>query len=730
MLNRCRQALVAIWTAWLSLLTLDRCRQALVAISAVWLSLFTLYEVNYNTLPPLMQLAIFALLGMILCFLMYPVHPSWKDIAALKVLDLFLSLGVVAACGYLLFEGTALTNERVGRFTTTDNAIAILGTLLVLEATRRSIGWALPILAGTFLLYALVGSSMPDWAFPHKGYNLDRIASQCFLGTRGIFGVAMRVMFTYVFLFVVFGAFLEMSGATKYIIDFAQRVFGRFAGGPAMVSVAGSGLMGSLSGSAVANAVTTGTFTIPMMRSAGFKPHLAAGITAAAASGGALMPPVMGAGAYMMLEIIDPPVTFLQIVKAAIVPAILYYTSLLLIVYFYSRRFGTGTLDSGDGPPPSLFQFSGIVFFGALGALVAFLLVGFTPFRAVTYSMEVILILSVVSPNVQISRPGRILALTVFAAITAGVAWYRASQPDGGALANWASWADAAIPGMIAVLLVGMLHPTWRPLIYDAFYKSARGGVALVAASAAVGIVMGMVGLTGVGTAFPNTIVPLAQESLFLALVAIMICSIVLGMGLPSAVCYLLMATLIGPVLSKLGVPPLAAHLFIFYFGMMSMVTPPVALAAYASASIADSRIMPTAFAAFRIALVGFTLPFMFIYRPELLLMDASGAPAELGGIVLAIGVALLGIVALAGGIAGHLVHVLTVPSRILACVAAGLLLFPHLLLNTAGAALFAVVLGLNLRGRRPDDDPSGRDPEADMISAEREETETNPGSA
>lgn len=693
---------------------LDRCRQALVAISSVCLSLFTLYEVNYGTLPPLSQLAIFALLGMILCFLMYPVHPKLKDNAVLKVVDLVLCAGVVVSCGYLLVEGTALTNERVGRFTSTDIAMALVGTLLVLEATRRSIGWALPILAGVFLVYALAGSAMPDWAFPHKGYEFDRIVAKCFLGSQGIFGVAMRVMFTYVFLFVVFGAFLEMSGATKYIIDFAQRVFGRFSGGPAMVSVAGSGLMGSLSGSAVANAVTTGTFTIPMMRSAGFRPHLAGGITAAAASGGALMPPVMGAGAYMMLEIIDPPVTFLQIVKAAVVPAILYYTSLLLIVFFYSRRFGTSGIEADEGPPPSLFQFSGVVFFGALGALVVFLLVGFTPFRAVTYSMEVILVLSVVSPHVKISRGGRYLALAVFALITGGVAWFRSRQSDGGPLSNWESWADAAIPGMISLLLVGMLHPTWRPLIYDAFRKSARGGVALVAASAAVGIVMGMVGLTGVGTAFPNMIVPLAQESLFLALLAIMVCSIVLGMGLPSAVCYLLMATLIGPVLSKLGVPPLAAHLFIFYFGMMSMVTPPVALAAYASASIADSKIMPTAFASFRIALVGFTLPFMFIYRPELLLMDATGADAGLPEITLAIGVALLGILALAVGIAGHFVHTLSVPSRVLAFIAASLLLYPHLPANTGGAVLFVVVVVLNLRGRDAGiDEPPVAEPDA-----------------
>ena len=684
---------------------IDRVRLFLISVLSVAISMFTIYEVNYAIFPPLTQLAIFALLGSSLCFLMFPVHKRWEHVSWLRICDILLAILFSLCCGYLILEGQSLTNDRVGQFTNMDYLVAIVATLLVLESTRRSIGLALPLLAGVFLLYAYYGRAMPDWLFPHRGYDIDRIAAQCFLGKLGVFSVAMRVMFTYVFLFVVFGAFLEMSGAIQFIIDFAQRVFGGFSGGPAMVSVAGAGLMGSLSGSAVANAVTTGTFTIPMMRSAGFKPTIAGGITAAAASGGALMPPVMGAGAYMMLEIIDqtpglPAITFLQIAKAALVPAILYYFSLLLIVYLYSRRIGRASTQS-TGERPSLINYEGLVFFGALGSLIGFLLVGFSPFRAVTYSLEVILLLSIFSPRMKVSLKGRWIALGLFAVAMIGVTISRARGPNPANLSDWKSWADAGIPAMLLVMLAGLADRDWRPLIKGAFLQTTRAGVALVAAGGCVGIIIGVVSLTGAGTAFPNAIVPLAEKSLLLALMAIMLCSIVLGMGLPSAVCYLLMATLIGPVLGKLGVIPLAAHLFIFYFGMMSMVTPPVALAAYASASIANARIMPTAMASFRFALVGFTLPYMFIYRPALLLLKEDGNQLVMGDIpivALAIATAVVGIIALAAGIAGQMRGTLKWPLRVAFLLAAALLLVPAQLLNLAGAVLFVAAVVLDQR--------------------------------
>ena len=242
---------------------------------------------------------------------------------------------------------------------------------------------------------------MPAWILPHSGQDLNDIAATTFLQTLGVFGPAVGVMFKYVFLFVVFGAFLEMSGATQFIIDFAERVFGRSRGGAAKVSVLGSGLMGSLSGSAVANAVTTGSFTIPMMRNSGFQPHVAGGITAAAAAGGALVPPVMGAGAYMMLELVKPQVTFLEIAKAAVIPAALYYLSIFFIVHFYAHRIGIADPATVEKKKKPLSKFEAMVFFSALGVLLALLGFGFTPFRAVTGSLVVILVLSPFRPQLK-----------------------------------------------------------------------------------------------------------------------------------------------------------------------------------------------------------------------------------------------------------------------------------------------------------------------------------------
>lgn len=693
---------------------IDKIRKTLITVLSVALSLFTLCEVNYQLFAPLAQLATFGMLGLVICYLSFPLLKRWKDVKALQIVDMLLAAGSVVCCSYLIVEGNELGN-RAGAYTPADVAIAVVGILLVLEATRRSIGLALPILASMFMIYAMVGPNLPDWLFPHRGYDLSRVASVSFLNTGGVFGTALRVMFTYVYLFVVFGAFLEVSGATQFIVDFAQRLFGDKPGGAAKVAVLGSGLMGSLSGSAVANAVTTGTFTIPMMRSSGFKPHVAGGITAAAATGGALVPPVMGAGAYMMLEIVEPAVTFMQIVKAATIPAILYYLSLFLIVHFYARRTGADAeVIKVPADRGRLMSLEGGTFFGALGVLIGLLIAGRSPVLAVTASLAFILALTLINPKIDAPRNSRIIGLSLFPILWISIFYIGKALLTEKEGSEGLSLAGAGVYAMTVLMFAGMLQAKWRPLIVNALVKSAKNGISLISASACVGIIIGVVTLTGIGTALPNAIVPLAEHSLFLALVAIMFCSILLGMGLPSAVCYLLMATLIGPVLSKLGVAPLAAHLFIFYFGMMSMVTPPVALAAYASASISGSPIMQTGLAAFRFALVGFTLPFMFVYRPELLMIPSSGDHLSLVAVAMAVIGAVLGILSLAAGLAGYLFKPLSKGGRAAMFVAAALALFPGqgMILagikfpvsDIAGAVILCVVAILNRRGKNPAD--------------------------
>lgn len=603
------------------------------------LCLFILIEVNYPQLAPQSELALFAMLGLIVVFLKYPIHPRFADYLVFRLLDIVLIVGVIICFGYVVGQtepifrafwlGDKSLGDRAGAERLLDYVVGGFGLILILEGTRRSIGVTLPLLSLAFLLYAGFGQFMPDGLFPHRGYSVQRIVSQTFLHSQGTFGVALRVMFTYVFLFVLFGTLLERTGATGYVLDLARRVFGSSAGAPAKVAVLGSGMMGSLSGSAVANTATTGTFTIPLMRRAGFQPAMAGGIEAAASSGGALVPPIMGAGAYMMLEIVEPAVTYFEIIKAALLPAILYYVAMLCMVHFLAKHIGNAAWDSAPdvdatdenqtrASTDKLPKMQGVVFFTAFITLIVFLRMGATPFRAVSWSL-------------------------------------------------------------LVVLVVGLFHPKTRvgiSGISKAMGNAAQSGVSLIAAAACVGIILGVVTLTGIGSKLPSTLLPIASTNLMLALFFLMISTIILGMGLPSSVCYLLMAILVGPVLLDLGVVPLAAHFFIFYFGMMSMVTPPVALAAYAAAAIAGSGIMATGFAAFRFALVGFALPYVFVLRPALLWLSGDGSTPDMWTVFGNFSLTLVGTIIFAAAIAGYIFNRLTLWTRGILCIAALILFF------------------------------------------------------
>ncbi len=612
-------------------------RSALAAL----LCLFVLFEVNYPSLSPQSQLVIFGSLGLGYCF-------SGSQTGCLQAwLDRLCVLMSALCGGYMVLqtedwfaplwlEKTSLGN-RAGQEHSLDLVVGLIGLLLVLEAARRSLGWALPVLSCVFLAYCFAGPYLPDWLLPHRGYSLGRVVSQVFLHSQGVFGIALRVMFTYVFLFVVFGALLELTGVTACILGLTHRLFSRSSGAAGKVSVVASGLMGSLSGSAVANTATTGTFTIPLMKNSGFRPAMAGGVEAAASSGGALMPPVMGAAAYMMLEMVSPAVTYLQIIRSALLPALLYYFSLLLLVHLYSKRYGLAEEKTNPDKGPAT-PWAGVVFSTSLALLLIFLFLGYTPFRAITVSILGVAVLSTFSRRTRLTRPE----------------------------------------------------------VVKIFQKSAQGGVPLICASACVGIIIGVVTLTGLGTRLPSLILPLAQQNLFAALVLIMVCSLIMGMGLPSAVCYLLLATFIGPVLGDLGIVPLAGHFFIFYFGMMSMVTPPVALAAYAAATIAGSRIMVTAWRAFSFALVGFTLPYMFVLQPQLLLLDSSGEPVSPLAAAPSLSTAVLGITALAGGLSGFFFSPLSRTLRTVLLLSACLLLYPADFLGSL-AALFPTLTGFVL---------------------------------
>ena len=607
------------------------------------LCLFILAEVNYPQLTPQTELALFAMFGLLVVFLNYPIHQRFVDRRAFQLFDVVLIGAVIVCFGYVVvqtepvfqrfwLDGKPL-GERAGAELQLDYIIGGFGLVLILEATRRSIGMTLPLLSLAFLLYASFGQFMPDWLFPHRGYSIQRIVSQTFLHSQGAFGIALRVMFTYVFLFVLFGTLLERTGATGYVLDLARRVFGSSVGAPAKVAVLSSGMMGSLSGSAVANTATTGTFTIPLMKRSGFQPAMAGGIEAAASSGGALVPPIMGAAAYMMLEIVEPAVTYLEIIKAALLPAILYYTGMLCMVHFFARsskEYAVHSPDETDGDVQEvenrkIITVQGVTFLAAFVTLIGFLLLGATPFRAVSWSLLVIIGISLLN----------FLGRSV-----------RKQDPT--------TETRVGVQGLLKAI----------DFLVSPCKRAAQSGVSLIAAAACVGIILGVVTLTGIGGKLPSTLLPLAATNLMLALFFLMISTIILGMGLPSSVCYLLMAILVGPVLLDLGVVPLAAHFFIFYFGMMSMVTPPVALAAYAASAIAGSGVMATGFAAFRFALVGFALPYAFVLRPALLWLSADGGTPEVWTVLGNFSLTLVGTVIFAAAIAGYIFNRMTLLTR------------------------------------------------------------------
>ena len=652
------------------------------------LCLFILAEVNYPQLTPQSELALFAMLGLMVVFLRYPVHPRFANNRAFRFLDVVLIGNVIVCFGYVLIQtepvfqvfwldGKSL-GDRAGAEVPLDYIIGGLGLLLILEATRRSIGVTLPLLSLAFLLYAGFGQFMPDWLFPHRGYSIQRIVSQTFLHSQGAFGIALRVMFAYVFLFVLFGTLLERTGATNYVLDLARRVFGSSTGAPAKVAVLSSGMMGSLSGSAVANTATTGTFTIPLMQRAGFQPAIAGGIEAAASSGGALVPPIMGAAAYMMLEIVEPAVTYLEIIKAALLPAVLYYTGMLFMVHFSaqlasrklavesaakSRRHTLGAVHSSEEAleTPStqeekhgkFLTLQGGIFLAAFVTLIGVLLMGATAFRAVSWSLLVILAISLLDFLVRRIR-GRHSATER----------HRDSESTSTGI-GVSEAGEGTSPLRQGVNF--LISPCER---------AAQSGVSLIAAAACVGIILGVVTLTGIGGKLPSVLLPIASTNLMLALFFLMISTIILGMGLPSSVCYLLMAILVGPVLLDLGVVPLAAHFFIFYFRMMSMVTPPVALAAYAASAIAGSGIMATGFAAFRFALVGFALPYAFVLRPALLWLSEGGGSPTISTVSVNFSLTLIGTVILSTAIAGYIFNRLSLWARCILFVAALILFF------------------------------------------------------
>ncbi len=542
------------------------------------------------------------------------VRPGWAQ-AAVSWLLLVLMAG--AAMHLVLGHETLV--QRTGSPTAWDLTWGAVTLVVVLELTRRTVGWGLVVICVGAIAYAFLGPRLPG-LLAHRGYGPVRLLEQLYLSTEGIWGVPLGVSADFVYLFILFGAVLDVAGGGALFIALANRIAGRTRGGPAKTAAVASGLMGSLSGSAVANTVTTGAFTIPLMKRAGFTPRWAGAVEAASSTGGQLMPPVMGAGAFILATWTNIP--YVRVAVAAVVPALLYYSALLVAIHLRAGRMGIEPVDPGTREEVA----SRIHLLLPLAVIVVYLAMGRSPMRA-------------------------------------------------------AFW------GVVSAAAVTFLRASTRPSrtdFEDAVLAAGRGTVQVAAACAAAGIVVGVASLTGIGLRMSELIITLAGGNLFPALLLTALGSIVLGMGLPTTAAYVVLAALGAPALVELGVPLLAAHLFIFYFGALSNVTPPVSLAAFAAAGIAGSPPMRTAVTGMGLAAAGFLVPFAFVYGPGLLLIGSAAT------IAVAILTGLAGVVALAAAVVGWLRGPLGPVDRALLAAAAVALVFPGIW--TGGAGLVALL--------------------------------------
>lgn len=591
---------------------------------------------------------------------------------------------------YLVIEDAVL-DLRIGIAYDRDIVLGTIFVLVLLEATRRVTGLALPLLAALSIAYALFGRSMPD-VIAHRGFGIDDVIVTLYLTTEGIFSTPLAISATYIVLFIVLGAVLQATGAAQFFSDLAYALFGQVRGGPAKVAVVASGFFGMISGSAVANVASTGVLTIPLMRRLGFSARFAGAVEAVASSCGQFMPPIMAAAAFVIAETLAIP--YLQVAAGALIPAVLYYAALFVAVDLRAARLGLRGQSRAELPPlaPVLRQ-------GAHLILVPVTLVvmlagfGYSPLKAAvwTIAMNVVLYLlrEVLIADEPSARPaaGLLVALHVGVAALVQIVDHRLVV-----LAYVLAIAGiVALGGMPGRPVMSFLRPRIVTLL-DALRAGARGSLEVAVACASAGIIIGMLMLTGLGLRLSGLLVDLAAGNLPLLLVLTMIASLILGMGVPTLGAYIVLAILVAPGLVQLGVAPLAAHLFIFYFGVISAITPPVCMAAFAAAAISGAHPMLTGLTALRLGLPVFIVPFIMVYHPAMILE---------GSVWQIIQVALTGLVgsaALAAGLEGYLLRAMTFPSRIL-CIAGGvLLIFGDLTTDLVGVAVLGVLVAIQAR--------------------------------
>ncbi len=569
-------------------------RQYITVIISIIFVAFQLYATLSGIITAQILRATHLAFVQLLAFLLFPATKKmprntlpWYDVA----------LGLIGAgCWMYIVINFQTLVRRSGNNTTLDVIIGIIGILILFESCRRIVGVPIMTIAAVFVLYAFFGKYLPGFLH-HRGYSLQRVVCHLFYNTEGIMGTPIGACSTFIFLFILFGALLEKTGIGQFFIDVCNAIAGGASGGPAKVAVLSSALLGTVSGSSVSNTVGSGSFTIPMMKKLGYKGEFAGAVEAAASTGGQLMPPIMGAAAFLMAESLGMP--YITIVKAAVIPALLYFTGIFITVHLEAKKLGLKGL-----PREQLPRF-----------LPLFLNKGYM-----------------------------ILPLIV-------IIWF---------LCSGKTAVFAALMGIVACLLIGIAvsivdlakgrKPTFgsRDLI-DVMCAAARNIISVAIACGMAGIIIGVVTLTGLGLKLGAGLVSLAGGKLFLTLIFTMLASIILGMGAPTTANYLITSTITAGAIIQLGVQPLAAHMFAFYFGIIADVTPPVALAAIAGAAIAKARPMKTAFNATKLAIGAFIIPYMFVYNSQMLMIDAS-----IGRILFIIATALIGMFGISVALEGY----------------------------------------------------------------------------
>lgn len=547
----------------------------IINVICIAFAVFQLYTATFGVLDAHLQRAIHLAFGFLLIFLLYPGRKSWSR-SSMNPLDVLLAIVGAASALYIVANYQELV-LRAGMNNETDFVVGVIGTLMVFEAARRVVGWPMITVALFFMIYAFAGPYIPG-IMAHRGVQVQELFDHLFFTTEGIFGTPMGVSSTFIYLFILFGSYLEATGLGKFFIDLANAIAGWAAGGPAKVAVLSSGLMGTVSGSSVGNVAGTGAFTIPMMKKLGYRPAFAGAVEAAASTGGQLMPPVMGAAAFLMAEFVGVP--YFDVVKAAVIPALLYYIGVWLGVHYEAKKYGLKGTPREELPKfGPLFMEKGHLAL-PLAVIVYLLVSGYTPMRAALAAIVLSIVCACLRKSTRIG----------FREIVQGLI-------DG-----------------------------------------SKGVLGVLIACATAGIIIGVVTKTGVGLKVATALLDLSGGQLLPAMFFTMVTSLILGMGVPTTANYVITSTIAAPVLVQMNVPVLAAHMFAFYFGIVADVTPPVALAAYAGAGIAGANPMRCGVIAAKLAIAAFIVPYIFVLAPELLMIHATPLTITLSALTAIVG--------------------------------------------------------------------------------------------